>query len=273
MDIEEPDYTKDDSEEELERLVFGDAAGFSKSVRDFKLGDDTGAGLDEDAEEEEVDLENVADQDLFFFDSGPGLPPALETADEDDEDEAEKPAWEDSDDERLTVSLLDRRQNIKLRETEEDDVIGGKDYIRRLRKQYQSLYPTPDWALYATNKSRRKRRRTNEDGDSESASGSDIDMDDSDDLSTQPLARLLKDADILDRNARDPAKRRKLQPGTVNIRRLSGIAQNGPVCGSPLSLEMLTNCFHSLQSHLSLSTPHIHSSSPPVPAQHYLYTI
>jgi U3 small nucleolar RNA-associated protein 18 len=56
-----------------------------------------------------------------------------------------------------------------------------------------------------------------------------MDVDDEDDLSTEPLARLLKDADILSRTTRAPAKRRKLQAGTVDIQMLPVISKGGPV--------------------------------------------
>ncbi|KAH7118956.1 WD40-repeat-containing domain protein [Dendryphion nanum] len=260
MDIEEVQPVIDESEEELERLVFGDSEGFRKSVKGFSLDDPVGAESEEDLEAD-ADLENVADQDLFFIDSGPGIAPPPLNAAEDAAEEAEKPAWEDSDDERLTVSLLDRRQNKKLRETEEDDVIGGKDYIRRLRKQYQSLYPTPDWAIHATNKSKRK-RRTREAGDDESDSDSDVEMADEDDLSTQPLARLLKDADILDRNSREPAKRRKLQSGTINIRKLRGVAQNGPSSITSLSFHPTYPLLLSSGPSATLSLHHIKPDPP-----------
>jgi U3 small nucleolar RNA-associated protein 18 len=45
------------------------------------------------------------------------------------------PAWSDSDDERISVSLAARPQLRKLRRTAAEDVITGKEYSRRLRKQ------------------------------------------------------------------------------------------------------------------------------------------
>ena len=78
-----------------------------------------------------------------------------------------------------------------------------------------------------------------DDDESEEESGSDMDVDE-DDLSTQPLARLLKDADILSRNtARGPAKRRKLQAGTIDIQRLKDVSKAGPVS---LRIHTLRSC-------------------------------
>lgn len=67
-----------------------------------------------------------------------------------------------------------------------------------------------------------------DDDESGEESASDMDVDE-DDLSTQPLARLLKDADILSRTSTSTAKRRKLQAGTVDIQRLKDVSKAGPV--------------------------------------------
>lgn len=224
---------KDAEEVELERLIFGDSAGFKEGLDNFALNRTAGmyGGVSDEEQDDDADLENVADDNLFFFDTGPEAAPAgsvaVTKADE-SEDEDDKPAWDDSDDERLVVSLASVPQLRKLRETADDDMVNGKEYARRLRKQYERLYPAPEWAAHATGKAK-KRRRTLDDEESEEESGSDMDVDE-DDLSTQPLARLLKDADILARNtARGPAKRRKLQAGTIDIQRLKDVSKAGPV--------------------------------------------
>jgi U3 small nucleolar RNA-associated protein 18 len=220
---------KDAEEEELERMIFGDSAGFKQGLEDFSL-DRTSAtygDLSDADEDEEADIEAVPDQDLFFFDAGPvpapGSSSAVAKADE-TEDEDDKPAWDDSDDERLVVSLASVPQLRKLRETVDDDMVNGKEYSRRLRRQYERLYPAPEWALHAN----KKRRRAMDDDDSGEGSGSDMDMDE-ENLTLQPLAKLLHDADILSRNARGPMKKRKLQAGTVDIQRLKDVMKAGPV--------------------------------------------
>lgn len=226
---DEPVLPKDAEEEELEHIIFGDSAGFQKNLGDFSL-DRNFSTLDDPLAElsgEQLDLNNVADQDLFFFDSGPVPTPAgsmeIPKRTESDE-EIELPAWEDSDDDRLVVSLASVPQLRKLRETAADDMVSGKEYSRRLRKQYERLYPTPDWALHATGT---KRRRTIND-ESDDGSTSEMDVDE-EDISTQPLARLLKDADILSRMSTNPVKRRKLQVGTIDIQRLKDVTKSGPV--------------------------------------------
>lgn len=224
---------KDAEEEELERILFGDSAGFKEGLDAFSLGHGRGAYDDSsDASgADEADLDQVADNDLFFFDAGPvaapaGSVPADETAASEDEDD--KPAWEDSDDEQLVVSLASVPQLRKLRETVDDDMVNGREYARRLRKQYERLYPAPAWATHATGKAAKKRRRTMDDDESGEDSASDMDLDD-EDLSAQPLARLLKDADLLSRTSTSTAKRRKLQAGTVDIQRLKDVIKSGPV--------------------------------------------
>ena len=228
---EKPVLPKDAEEEELERMIFGDSAGFREGIDSFSLV--PGNTIDEESDNEQddgEDLGGVADQDLFFFDAGPAVPSAgsLATAQaEETEDEDDKPAWDDSDDERLVVSLASVPQLRKLRDTEEDDMVNGKDYVRRLRRQYERLYPFPDWAAHASGKTKRKRRHIEED-ESDVGSASDMDVDE-DDLSTLPLAQLLKDADIMSRTSKTSSKRRKLQAGTVEIVRLKDVAGAGPV--------------------------------------------
>jgi U3 small nucleolar RNA-associated protein 18 len=254
---EKPVLPKDAEEEELERMIFGDSEGFRQGLENFSLDHKAGTYGDDSDESgaDDADLDNVADQDLFFFDTGPVAAPAgsvaaAKAAESDDEDG--KPAWEDSDDERLVVSLASVPQLKKLRETVDDDMVNGKEYARRLRKQYERLYPTPDWATEATGKANKKRRRTMDDDESGDESASDMDVDE-EDLSTQPLAKLLKDADILSRTSKSTAKRRKLQAGTIDIQRLKDVAKAGPVSMTACVPDSLLT-YSSLPSHRYLST-------------------
>ena len=252
---EKPVLPKDAEEEELERMIFGDSEGFRQGLENFSLDPTAGAYGDssDDSGAEAADLDNVADQDLFFFDAGPVPAPAGSVAakvTESDEDDG-KPAWEDSDDERLVVSLASVPQLRKLRETADDDMVNGKEYARRLRKQYERLYPTPDWAAHATGKANKKRRRTMDDDESGEESASDMDVDE-DDLTTQPLALLLKDADILSRTSRSMAKRRKLQAGTIDIQRLKDVAKAGPVSSAILSYANILLTISLVGRHLPL---------------------
>ena len=260
---------RDAEEEELERIVFGDSAGFREGIDAFSLPISAAAYDDnpeDDDDDDDRDYANKADQDLFFFDAGPviqaggdiSIPKAG-----DFEDEDEKPAWEDSDDERLVVSLASVPQLRKLRETAEDDMVNGKEYVRRLQHQFERLYPTPDWAAHATGKARRKRRSVADD-ESDAQSASDMEVDE-DDLSTQPLARLLKDADILSRSSNSSVKRRRLQAGSVEIVRLKDVSGAGPVCVFHL-FEMWTDEEHTVCNNVSVVPSHI-STSPVIWSQ------
>ncbi|EUC49582.1 hypothetical protein COCMIDRAFT_1627 [Bipolaris oryzae ATCC 44560] len=270
---EKPVLAKDAEEEELERMIFGDSEGFRQGLENFSLDRTTGTYGDESDESgaEEVSLDGVADQDLFFFDAGPVAAPAGSVAPkgtEESDDEDEKPAWEDSDDERLVVSLASVPQLRKLRETADDDVVNGKEYSRRLRKQYERLYPTPNWAAYATGKANKKRRRTMDEDESGDESASDMDVDD-EDLSTAPLAKLLKDADILSRVARGSAKRRKLQAGTIDIQRLKDVSKAGPSAITSLSFHP---SYPLLLSSGPSSTLYLHHVNPNPPNPNPLLT-
>lgn len=274
---QKPVLPKDAEEEELERMIFGDSEGFRQGLENFSLDRTTGTygGESDESGAEGADYDDVADQDLFMFDSGPMAAPAgsvaVKKSDETD-DEDGKPAWEDSDDERLVVSLASVPQLRKLRETADDDMVDGREYSRRLRRQYERLYPTPGWAKHATGKANKKRRRTMDDDESGDESASDMDVDD-EDLSTQPLARLLKDADILSRTSRGNAKRRKLQAGTIDIQRLKDVAKSGPVSHLSLTLErIITNHQCSLPSPRSRSTLPTHYYSLPAPVQRCTFT-
>ncbi|CAO2654110.1 Nn.00g108430.m01.CDS01 [Neocucurbitaria sp. VM-36] len=268
-----PVLPKDAEEEELERMIFGDSAGFKEGLENFSLSHTAGAygAISDESEADDADLDNVADQDLFFFDSGPVPAPAGSIAPEtavESEDEDNKPAWEDSDDERLVVSLASVPQLRKLREEVEDDVVNGKEYARRLRKQYERLYPTPEWAIHATGRANKKRRRTMNEDESGEESASDMDVDE-EDLSTQPLAKLLKDADILSRTTRSSAKRRKLQAGTVDIQRLKDVAKAGPSAITSLSFHPT---YPLLLSSGPSSTLYLHHVNPNPPNPNPLLT-
>lgn len=109
---------------------------------------------------------------------------------------------------------------------ESEDIISGKEYTRRLRRQFQRMHPTPEWAnpeLAAM------RRNANSDSD---ASGEEMDSDEEDEqLSMQPLAKLLQNATDLTRvedNARSGGKR-KLRQEVLDIQRLKDVGKAQPV--------------------------------------------
>ncbi|CAK9442066.1 uncharacterized protein LODBEIA_P58380 [Lodderomyces beijingensis] len=153
---------KDEEEMMLEKLVFGDIEGLQNRLRkidnlfDYSDAEDVGEGLSESDDESE-DLDGVQDEDLFYIDEGNAdvsgeemdVDRASSTEDEDgDEDgeEGEDNAWEDSDDDKLNISLTASDRLRKLRKTPQDTQISGRAYVTRLRGQFEKIYPRPEWA-------------------------------------------------------------------------------------------------------------------------------
>lgn len=175
---------------------------------------------------------------LFFLDSGPGPvstdlteTPATPSDGNQDEDEDAVPAiWHDSDDDRLTVSLANQPRLRKLRVTESEDLISGKEYIRRLRRQFQRLHPLPEWADQEVAAKRRSRALSA--GSDADAMDTDADEDDdNDELSAQPLAKLLQNAEDLTKlEATVHADgTRKLRQEVLDIQRLKDVGGSQPV--------------------------------------------
>jgi len=46
-----------------------------------------------------------------------------------------KPAWEDDDDAKVTVNIANKNRLRKLRETQDEDEIAGDEYEKRLRSR------------------------------------------------------------------------------------------------------------------------------------------
>lgn len=147
---------KDEEEILLEKLVFGDAAGFENNLKKLdNLYDysDEEEEIDEKGLEKESDIEDLQDEDLFFIDDGnneehsSGGDMEIDQSEDEEEDEDQDPdnAWEDSDDEKVSISLLTSDKLKKLRKTPQDSVISGKSYIIRLRSQFEKIYPRPQW--------------------------------------------------------------------------------------------------------------------------------
>jgi len=111
-------------------------------------------------------------------------------------------AWVDPDDLDVQVSLASNKRLRKLRDTAAEDEIGGRDYERRLRRQFEKLNPTPQWASDARKKrSIAKRRR--------SVSPSSVSEEDPDFLTST--------GGILEGKQR---RSKTLSPKTLNIERL-----------------------------------------------------
>ncbi|KAJ4297204.1 U3 snoRNP protein [Collariella sp. IMI 366227] len=220
---------KDSDEEELERFVLGGKETFREQLfRDDFLPSvtDSKALVKATGDDDATGHEHISDSMLFTLDTGDtddedlALAPAKQA--QRDEISEDPPAWEDSDDERLTVSLAGATRLRKLRTTEAEDVVSGTEYATRLRQQYLRLYPVPEWAKAPTGSKRRRRRSS---AASDSASGSDMDVDSDGEAidSAAPLDAFLRDANSFRPTAADGSKRRKLRPETLDIQRTRDI--------------------------------------------------
>ncbi|KAM3066293.1 U3 snoRNP protein [Clarireedia jacksonii] len=149
-----------------------------------------------------------------------------------DEEGENAPAWEDSDDDRLAVSLAGNPRLRKLRVNEQEDLVSGGEYTRRLRMQFERLNPVPEWAQSSGRPAKRRRRSSA--GSASSTSSGDMDIDDSD-ISTLPLARLLQDADALTKLSSTTLKRTKLRPEVIDIQRTKDIPLTQPSAVTSLS--------------------------------------
>ncbi|KAL3457714.1 WD40-repeat-containing domain protein [Aspergillus heterothallicus] len=270
---------KDDAERKLESLLFGgedfqSALKTGQDANELALANVSDESADEAGEgDEDEDLENIDDADLFFLDSGAGpvsteldeslISPA-DAEDDDDDELDELPAvWHDSDDERIAISLAGNNKLRKLRIAESEDVISGKEYIRRLRRQYLQLHPTPDWASPKANK-----EADEEEDDSDRPD--DMDTDDEEAQSTQPLAKLLQGLDFTKIETEGPTGGRpNLRKDVIGIQRLKDVGNDQPSAVTSLT-------FHPhyplILSSGPASTLFIHHIAPDAPSPNPLLT-
>lgn len=235
MDVDEADSDED----ELERLVLGNKAGFRENLfRNAADSDDDEAlkslRLDDGGQAPgATGHEDLDDSALFMFDTGSAPTQGKQLTDSTShvaKYDGPQPAWVDSDDERLAVSLAGARQLRKLRESEADDLIDGVEYTRRLRQYYLRLNPLPSWAKDSSEqrKAKRRGRPSAASSGSDTSSGSELSGDE-EEISALPLERFLRDAGALQGEGR--RKKRKLRPEVIDIQRTRDIpdTHKGPV--------------------------------------------
>lgn len=123
---------------------------------------------EEESEEVEAEAEDVDDDDEMSVDKPEAVRPGPSR---------KAPAWTDPDDADLTVSLASKARLRKLRDALAEDEVTGKDYERKLRRQFEKINPTPEWATKARSKlhpSKQKRRRLSHSSDEESQLEDDL---------------------------------------------------------------------------------------------------
>ncbi|KAG6081391.1 hypothetical protein E4U30_008443 [Claviceps sp. LM220 group G6] len=206
----------DSDEEELERVVLGNRAGFRERLfrtesfaeghdgKDVELGEAQGEGM-----------EDVDDADLFILDAGAGGSMAKPVTLSLQTGQNNASAWEDSDDDRLVVSLSSTSKLRRLRITQEDDLISGTEYSKRLRQQYLRVNPAPAWAEEANDRPGKRRRH--------SSGSSGFSSDDTDgETSAQPLEEFLRNIKQL--GGQVASKKRKLRLEVIDIQRTRDIS-------------------------------------------------
>ncbi|KAJ3850312.1 hypothetical protein EV368DRAFT_45596 [Lentinula lateritia] len=176
------DPAKDDEERRLESLIFG--------TRYVPVGNNGLMQVDAEAAEDGRQFQNLLDNDLFFVDdevehnsdrsdfedqepSGSGSGSQSENEEGFKEPSTPKkphphpkslqsdrraPAWIDDSD-PTSVSLSSKRLR-KLRNAPDEEILPGREYESRLRRQFGRINPEPDWATQA-----RKTTSQTDDGD------------------------------------------------------------------------------------------------------------
>lgn len=158
------------------------------------------------------------------------------------------------------ISLASNPRLRKLRNTEAEDVVSGREYTKRLRRHFQRLNPVPEWATLE--RPAKRRRRSSATSNSSLSSNDDMDVD-NDDISALPLARLLQNADSLKRTSL-PAKR-KLRPEVLDIQRTRDIPMIQPSSIASLSFHPQYPVLLSSGPASTLYLHHIASNSVPTP--------
>ncbi|RKF59318.1 putative U3 small nucleolar RNA-associated protein 18 [Golovinomyces cichoracearum] len=226
---------KGEDEERLEELVFGNGFDFTTKLKSGEGAIGEGSSHEKVLESENQDSTELANLDdaeasyiqltfviqLFFLDSGPSRNEQkvqagnsathLSSLQSTLYDAIDEPAWIDSDDERLVISLATNSRLKKLRLNEDEDIINGQEYIRRLQRQYERLNPVPPWAQ-EPHRAFKRRRRSSTMTDSSASSSEDDDPQ----SSVQPIANILQKAGSLT-ILPTSTKRPKLRPEVLDI--------------------------------------------------------
>lgn len=233
QDNEDTIPEKDSVELALEKIVFGDLDGFESGLRsldiDYEETDRSSSDREEEVEEEDdEDLANVQDSNLFFIDEGEQSGSGDENdedSDESGEDSSseessdESDAWQDSDDEKMQVSLVSSDRLKKLRKSLDDEYVDGRDYTRRLRARFEKIYAPPKWAI-------EDRKRANGEFSDEDDEDNEMDVEDEDSdtevsKASNPLAKLLSKTTQYITSAAP----KLLPPGQLDISRLKDANQ------------------------------------------------
>jgi U3 small nucleolar RNA-associated protein 18 len=121
----------------------------------------------------------------------------------------------------MTVSIASDTRLRKLRDFEGEDAISGKEYMRRLKRQFELLNPPPEWARQA-----RKARAESDLAENRDSADEDEDVEMDEDISAQPLAAILRSSKPLTvQRDINGTKIGKLKPEVLDIQRLKDIGE------------------------------------------------
>ncbi|CDO95296.1 unnamed protein product [Kluyveromyces dobzhanskii CBS 2104] len=219
--MEQPIPPPDEEELLLSKLVFGDNSEFFSELQNVGIdlsSEDDAAEYEQNSDSESSEGENeigkVMDDQLFFLDDGEQNADDEDAMDIDDEDsgceysdeseEGEQDAWVDSDDERLQITITENNRSKKLRTSYVESQVNGREYVQRLRSQFEKIYPKPNWI--------------DDEDDSEIEDDSENDGEDYENVIDGDINALSK---ILERTYNYTAKGSKLlPPKTLDITRL-----------------------------------------------------
>lgn len=121
--------------------------------------------------------------------------------------------WHDSDDDVSHVSLVHSRRLRKLRETEDEAVVTGSEYTKRLRRQFERIYEPPRWVIDAEKREAAKQRRHEQ--VNTYATSSDSEEGGPSDMMVDPFQELFLQSDAF---TNETHSRESLAAGTLDIR-------------------------------------------------------
>ncbi|KAL0950558.1 hypothetical protein HGRIS_007362 [Hohenbuehelia grisea] len=216
------------------------------------------------------EMEGLLDSDLFYVDDGapvaaeydseeaPSFTPSDDEASDSDSDssgsssgsessrsspEPTKPqpskstrasAWVDPADAPISVAVApgdaSHSRLAKLRDAPDETTLSGREYERRLRRQFEKINPEPTWASTARDKLRGKRRRSSTgagDGSDEDESRAEEAEEDDFDHLLNSTSGVLSNAD----KSRCTGKPRQIPPTTLRITRLRDANQAAQASG------------------------------------------
>ncbi|KAG5519546.1 hypothetical protein PMAC_001701 [Pneumocystis sp. 'macacae'] len=224
---------KDQEEKILEAKVFGDINPFNAELKNA-LTETYDICTSMCLDDKIVDFSLLQDHELFYIDTSVEQKKSDYSLDKPSVSSVREKefAWEDSDDERLVISLTSMGRLRKLRKSETDNMINGKEYCMRLREQFERINPVPEWAFSTFLNDRDSKQN----GDNSYGISEDSGSIDDFTVFNKSLKSLLKSSEGYARKTTPSV----LPPTTINIKRLKDANFSSPSESAILSLS-----FHS----------------------------